>query len=910
MLPETLAGSYQQYKEDTSAFTTWLFQAAKTCGWKPAGKLERQTVQTPTQAPPKKAPRLKGKERKLAKETAKDAQSKSVDGESNPQPTVRWTVTTGDLQNQIDTVVEWEGGEQEKPVRMPPRIQRVLSRAIAVRKRFATWFERTDTQNRYANETHQYFIGLLQRAADVLSGPSNQRAKTASSSKSNNDFEGDVLRNYFSALHIHQPDQDEEHDDDDVSAADIISPAAGSFSKLADHDTVYEVSEDERTELLLRVFCFFEDLHTVQGQLRRVWKKYAAGELHIIFATIITTAAIALVGRAEKALLELYPTMESEGGSYQCFVPILLYTESIQGGDRLPSSFALDGDIDFSPFKEFMYLPTGITAFKITHLQKFFVQRRYPTPVTPMSCSYITRPELLRDSARMRKFEAEDRILVQLVQDQAGFYTWRGPAKKTRVVPMFDDIITATLKPLWQDGKVSTQSVFAARILLDILDILGPEFSGERLLSDHADYAQDLFQLGVNDKAEIVVRDDVKWAVTDQPVLTQIQHRLTVHMPGSIWSGEKEKSLTYNKTKRPEADRDLFKQMITPFLKDVKPSLQEQYIANAQKLDVKPIWPNEDPHFIVNANPLHCGTMILNVCALTEESGIGLVNHNWSVLGVAHLYNALRQLKLTDVSWPEMDHIIEFQRGPLFAGEIPSTPEAMESRVLYRFGMRGPEAQFIKKLPFRLQSSPVTKTLLQFFDADATIDRTFYELEEHVHNEELALTTSSSSSSTTSQQRQRRAGRKQLTPPQFIAKLEKYLPLVLRPMTIDYINLTRTCDHLLHTIRTTIHGETGIDSLSISGGGYSNPNSNLNSTSTSTQDYSLIGMVAWLLSQNKVEAEKWAQTRRGNSREQKTKPSFDGGKHLKIARDTFERIWKEEIPQERKTGLSGAADLT
>jgi hypothetical protein len=65
--------TYKRYKEDTLAFTTWLSQVAKTCGWKPTSKPQTSTTSTNAPATAEKGPRLKGKERKLAREAAKSA---------------------------------------------------------------------------------------------------------------------------------------------------------------------------------------------------------------------------------------------------------------------------------------------------------------------------------------------------------------------------------------------------------------------------------------------------------------------------------------------------------------------------------------------------------------------------------------------------------------------------------------------------------------------------------------------------------------------------------------------------------------------------------------------------------------------------------------------------------------------
>ena len=63
MLPAFLASTYEKYKQDTSTFLEWLSENAKKCGF------EITAPETPKPAEaPAAAPRLKGKQRKLAKQ--------------------------------------------------------------------------------------------------------------------------------------------------------------------------------------------------------------------------------------------------------------------------------------------------------------------------------------------------------------------------------------------------------------------------------------------------------------------------------------------------------------------------------------------------------------------------------------------------------------------------------------------------------------------------------------------------------------------------------------------------------------------------------------------------------------------------------------------------------------------------
>lgn len=159
-----LKDTYKQYKEDTLTFTTWLSQAAKSCGWKPATQLYASPIpnQDDIAANATKGPRLKGRDRKLARDAAKSVPISNT--ESVPQTTVKYAITTTELLQQATIVAK------AKKSKFPDGVQSVLERAIGLRKRCAAWFRETDQLNKYgsSNEGHQHFIDILEKAAQLL----------------------------------------------------------------------------------------------------------------------------------------------------------------------------------------------------------------------------------------------------------------------------------------------------------------------------------------------------------------------------------------------------------------------------------------------------------------------------------------------------------------------------------------------------------------------------------------------------------------------------------------------------------------------------------------------------------------------------------------------------------------------
>jgi hypothetical protein len=225
--------------------------------------------------------------------------------------------------------------------------------------------------------------------------------------------------NYFSALTVEHVEDDNE---EDITASEISSLTVSGENrpaqKVNETYAVYELDEDSQSEFAFKIFCLFEDLHTLQGEIRRVWKAQLSGDLDLLSATIVTTAAIDLVSRVEKGIHWAHPGVLNPARSYQDLALTIFNSESLRQGEdpdaHIDSDKALD--LEITPFKEFMYLPTGRTLMKIAQMRNIFEKGAYPLPIPPMRFSYIARPELL-ESPRMRKFEEEDETICQLIQD-------------------------------------------------------------------------------------------------------------------------------------------------------------------------------------------------------------------------------------------------------------------------------------------------------------------------------------------------------------------------------------------------------------------------------------------------------------------------------------------------------------
>jgi hypothetical protein len=102
---------------------------------------------------------------------------------------------------------------------------------------------------------------------------------------------------------------------------------------------------------------------------------------------------------------------------------------------------------------------------------------------------------------------------------------------------------------------------------------------------------------------------------------------------------------------------------------------------------------------------------------------------------------------LTDIVWPDMERIITLHTKYLFAGDVPSTPEEMRARVMFRLGVD----RNVEKTRFDLNTlekryMPISKTstlLLEHFPTKTPpLDYVVHQLQEHVEQRQSTSTTS------------------------------------------------------------------------------------------------------------------------------------------------------------------------
>ncbi|KAF2102981.1 hypothetical protein NA57DRAFT_71962 [Rhizodiscina lignyota] len=243
-------GSYEQYKNDTSIFMTWLSHAAQACGYF---------------APP------------------------------NTNPIKEMIVQAKCIVSSISPTLH-----------LPNSVSRLASRAIRLRKLVTSQYRKFDAKGE-ANEKHEHFTGVLEEALDLLLQHRSNALPRPPVTQEQSPLQD--LTNRFSLLEV------EDCEDYSAVAAHLaVGPRTnlrnGKDDADSTHHTSTQVNDDRnmREDLFMRIICFLMDVHKLERQVMEIWRKYKAGTVDIVVASAATNAAIVLVERLERQVIDSLPS--------------------------------------------------------------------------------------------------------------------------------------------------------------------------------------------------------------------------------------------------------------------------------------------------------------------------------------------------------------------------------------------------------------------------------------------------------------------------------------------------------------------------------------------------------------------------------------------------------------------------
>ncbi|KAI0886628.1 uncharacterized protein GGS22DRAFT_199028 [Annulohypoxylon maeteangense] len=733
MLDDLLSSSYGRYKHDTNVFVTWLGRTAQACGYKPNAHDSR------------------------------DATS------------VKYSVSTKELGAQIDAI-----SRSSVKIPMPDTIKIYLTLAIEARQRCSDWYESTSPQyvaEAYDQDGHRFFIKVLQDALTRLGGGDTRDTADKPTIKNCSGKYKNITQtsNRFSHLSV--------DDVDDSSQFSQIDAARDSSKKKSDPKPIdaFELERGNLLEKAFALFCFFEDMNRIHKKLKETWKQCASGSVDLLTATVVTNASVCTIRKAEKELCSTFFPHISDDDCYAELAGMMIMMHNITKGiDPMTGP-----GVDVTPSDGFIFLPTARIMLKFILLADN--TKTWPPPIVPLKYNYVNNEHKI-DMPEHKKLQHDDQMLTQLLMDlelpDKIVEITSLPNLPSRfttdyfreLAPLVSDVCLTTLRPVWTEKKLSVAAVLIAQTLLDIFDTCDDLSKFRKQVRCTNAYTCDSLNLKKLPDGFIITVGNLSWPPSiDEALYTIYKMQQHVEILGlatikHLISQISEVPRFHTRTSVPDEFKWILEQ---------NPDLKKDAAYDSMKINF--IRPAKDDNFAIIHNPSQSGSFLLKLLISYQEVGLGLANWHMSIFGVAHIYNALRQLKMLDIEWPVMERIIELHKGALFADAIPTTTKDMNDRINYRLNQ--PRK---RKDAWKFQEPHQTNMLRSMLDSDRSIDHILWDIEQQT---EPKIDKQGSS------QRQRQ--KQKLYPEDFIDKVQEVTSKTLNDMAIDYVRLTKHCRRLL-----------------------------------------------------------------------------------------------------------------
>ncbi|EGG01373.1 uncharacterized protein MELLADRAFT_67124 [Melampsora larici-populina 98AG31] len=627
------SNTYQLYKSYTSDVCQWLMDAA---GYNPPNEAHDAS---PAQPPTRGTGRLKGKARKLAKDTVPSAA---------PNKKVLETPIA------VDQLVELAQNISQDPKKMlniPKTIITKLQKTISLRQDFlALHAARPSPKNipsnpgvQEGNASHAYFVRILERVLRILTpqAPPSQEVNPKISPIDPSATE--VPKTVHNTNNFHVLDvEDLEYEDETTQKPTLAPKNVGNGAnppKPAIQAKAVLADRNEKAEAFFATFCLFTDMNRLQVLVRDHWKQYKAGTIALETVSLMSNMAIAALRQTEKDFISTFghllpspPTCENIS------LHIYLYLCLQRGVDPTVRYDANDVyNHEMADVGELLGLTTHSTLESIRNVVQ---PNQIPWSIPGVFGVYDRNAD--RSKMSLRQIIAQDRvILIELFSEFCILENCRAPDR-------FEDEFTKGIRKLYDTKKnaIPIWLVFATQVFLDTNSILGPEvtrpFEELQKAAKQVDTNLDRFfasRKGVPDfelwpKKQTDTLHRLQDQVVQKYMLADTMTQMKIVCKGTL-------------DRRTPAGRQLYNEIETgpPF------NLRKQH-------------------------PLLCGTELLALRSLSQDAGIS-VGCTWgSILYTTHAYNAFRQAGALDVEWPLMEWIISyFTPERLFAGFRPQTLE-------------------------------------------------------------------------------------------------------------------------------------------------------------------------------------------------------------------------------------------
>ena len=638
MLPDFLLSSYKNYKTDTTKIACWLAENAGKCGWTSPNDIA-PTGDTTKDA---KAPRLKGRARKLARDAAAAEKKHQTSVKNSDTELPKHIIRIRDFVPMAACIAK-----NGSSIRITNGFLNLIKRCIMARSSTTDWYaskaDSDDLDAKDSVEKHSHFTSILENVFRTLmtrfsvtraGDEASKVPKLPSVSQQADDNAKTVtLANLFELLDV-------EDTNDDVGKVDGLSADApitkGSESSPEPLKARYEIEHDDDyavEEWFFALQLFFYDLKCLKLVLEGLWERYRDGEIDLTVPAVATNTAFDLVRRAESDFLREMPIPKGyahwSNGADLCY---LNYIDiSVKKGFGPNDTEGPEKSFDYRRWNDVGHC----LLVPYLCLKQFSIEVKERDGRIPMMSLEQERRLVTRPRSELKPPEQRDEdttILMSSVSVIASFTTVSNAPSEDEFSAGIYELVKKQRFPLWL--------VFAAQSYLDVHHILRADVGrGLRDLQTAGRAAkstlEEHFRFMKINKCELRDRKD---ETTCREIMKNIEE----------WGCDTQEARYLNKYA-------------------------------TRKSGVR--W---DDNCVVKKHPLLAGLLKFSIHLVMQEEGILLVNSVTTVLSIAHLYNAVEVEGYLpkEKRWKDLDFVLNVHSSQdIFVGGRPTNPEDYAKRM-------------------------------------------------------------------------------------------------------------------------------------------------------------------------------------------------------------------------------------
>ncbi|KAF2120926.1 hypothetical protein BDV96DRAFT_595324 [Lophiotrema nucula] len=613
---DALPSSYRQYKEDTEYVAGWLAEKSAQIGYK---------LKAP-QGHPESSKRLKGKARKIARET--------TNLRSGVLITPKYIINRSDFVPMAKLIAK-----QLKPSRIPGSLNVIFNRAIEKRRKVSELFHSSPDGNasvNASNRRHLHFIGILEEAFESLwpfSKVDHWKTRAHSITTPAPKLNPLCIHNKFAHLKVEDSDSIAEspggHKSQDSNEGTDRLPRVASV--------VIELDEsDIEEEFLFAIQSFMEEFEAIRMFLGDVWSRYKESGFNLTIASLLTNTAIDIVRHAESQFdLSTRRPARYPASTFPVWsLPALLFCESHDSMDEgtvpsmvlpgpgipVPAGGSACTHSDFCLWSPYQALKWYMFSIK----QGGIKSRNAILPVA-------------RDLFDGRLDESAWRTLetIQVLRT----------ATQMSASTFALDEITRGIRHMFKYSEVPIWVTLGMQLFLDIQDVLG-----ETLEEPYRDLQSHVSHEVRNYADSKYRRSSMKLRQGETTILNRLD---TILDDIQDWALD-----------------DFFGQLLAkPPPCHFPGALSDMQV---------------ERDYLLKRHPVRCGLLKYDLYFQLQDSGANLDVQTLRIFSLAHLYTAGKILYPDSPTWPDMELLLQRQDPEwIFHGELPKTlDEAARKFVL------------------------------------------------------------------------------------------------------------------------------------------------------------------------------------------------------------------------------------